>query len=77
MFDILFPFPIFYSRGVDLLGSTVGIAFVGTMCRGRTSVGLSQDGGRRLQGVGSTVAHELGHIFNMNHDDGRKLQMVD
>lgn len=58
--------------GVDLLGSTVGIAFIGTMCRGQLSTGLTQDGGRNLNSVGSTAAHELGHIFSMNHDDGSK-----
>ena len=50
----------------------MGVAFVGVMCRGRSSIGLSQDGGGSLEGVSSTVAHELGHIFNMNHDDGRE-----
>lgn len=50
------------------MGSTVGLGFVGTMCRGLSSVGVTQDGGRTLQSVGSTAAHELGHIFNMNHD---------
>ena len=40
-------------------------------------MGLSQDGGRNLQSSGSTVAHELGHIFNMNHDDGRKWVWFD
>lgn len=57
------------NRGVDILGSTVGIAFIGTMCRGRSSVGLSQDGRGSLAAVGSTAAHELGHIFSMDHDD--------
>lgn len=59
---------------MNLLGSTVGLAFVGTMCSFRNSVGLTQDGGRgSVVGVASTAAHELGHIFNMQHDDGRKL----
>ena len=57
--------------GIDITGSTVGIAFVGTMCQRRSSTGLSQDGGRSLTSLATTVAHELGHIFNMDHDDGK------
>ena len=54
--------------GIDLDGSTVGIAFVGTMCSTRSSVGVTQDGGRSLSSTASTAAHQLGHIFNMGHD---------
>ena len=46
----------------------MGIAFVGTMCSTTGSVGVTQDGGRSLSSTASTAAHELGHIFNMNHD---------
>ena len=38
------------------------------MCDDRSSVGLSQDNGGGVDFVGSTAAHELGHIFNMQHD---------
>ena len=38
------------------------------MCGDRLSVGLVEDGGRDLSHVISTTAHELGHIFGMNHD---------
>ena len=61
------------SSGIDIDGGTVGIAFIGTMCNLRSSTGVSQDGGRNLAGVATTVAHELGHIFNMDHDDGEIL----
>eukprot|EP00731_Ephydatia_muelleri_P019725 Em0012g550a len=54
--------------GVDMDGTTVGIAFVGTMC-GTSSVGVVQDFGS-LAAVGSTTAHEMGHIFSMQHDTG-------
>ena len=47
----------------------MGLAFIGTMCNSRLSVGLSLDELRSLEKVGSTAAHELGHIFNMQHDD--------
>ena len=50
----------------------MGIAFVGTMCQGFSSIGLTQDGLRGLAAVGSTAAHELGHIFSMEHDDNSK-----
>ena len=60
-----------YRRGIDIAGNTVGIAFVGTMCGTLSSVGLSQDRRSGVDSVGSTAAHELGHIFNMAHDDGQ------
>ena len=50
----------------------MGIAFVGTMCRRQSSTGVTQDGGRSLNDVVTTAAHELGHTFNMNHDDGKQ-----
>lgn len=54
--------------GVNLDGNTVGIANIRAMC-GQFSRGLTQDTGRSIEGTGSTAAHELGHIFNMEHDD--------
>ena len=54
--------------GVEIDGDTVGIAFIGEMCSDTHSVGVTQDGGGSLSSVASTAAHELGHIFNMNHD---------
>ena len=60
-----------HDRGIDIAGNTVGIAFVSTMCDSLRSVGLSQDRRSGVDSVGSTAAHELGHIFNMAHDDGQ------
>ena len=57
--------------GIDLDGSTVGLAPVGAMCS-RISGGLTQDTGASTAIVSSIAAHEMGHIFNMNHDDGRE-----
>ena len=54
--------------GIDLDGVTVGFAFMGTMCSSRASTALVQDGGRSLESVASTAAHEMGHNFNMDHD---------
>ena len=56
-------------RGKDLLGNAVGLAYVGTMCHDEDAVGLVEDTGGSVQSVGTTAAHELGHIFNMLHDD--------
>ncbi len=65
---------ILYS-GIDIDASTVGIARLGTMCNRFSSIGVSQDGIRQLGGVVTTVAHELGHIFNMDHDDGEMFNL--
>ena len=54
--------------GIDLDGQTIGLAPIGAMCS-RISAGLTQDTGTSVASVSSTAAHELGHIFNMNHDD--------
>ncbi len=56
--------------GIDLDGGTVGLAYIRVMCSSGCA-GLSQDGARSLSGVGITVAHELGHNFNMNHDGSK------
>ncbi|XP_029113653.1 A disintegrin and metalloproteinase with thrombospondin motifs 1-like [Scleropages formosus] len=54
----------------DLCGShscnTLGMAEVGTICDPKRSCGIIQDDG--LQ-AGFTLAHELGHVLNMMHDD--------
>ena len=59
-------------RSIDLLGNTIGKAFVGEMCDSAKSVGLSQDKvSDVVEKVGSIAAHELGHILNMGHDSGK------
>ena len=57
-----------FHRGIDLEEGTLGIAFFRTMCSDSVSLGVTQDGGKSLDKVGSTAAHELGHILNMEHD---------
>ena len=54
--------------GVEIEGDTAGVAYLTTMCSDTDSLGFTQDGGRSLSSVSSIAAHELGHIFNMNHD---------
>ena len=60
----------FHYRGIDLAGSTIGIAYIRAMCNEFVSVGVTQDGLRSsANSVAATLAHELGHLLNMNHDD--------
>ncbi|XP_008333884.1 zinc metalloproteinase-disintegrin-like batroxstatin-3 [Cynoglossus semilaevis] len=54
--------------GIDFEGSTVGLAFIGTLCSGH-SVGVVQDHNDRAIAVGATLAHEMGHNLGMDHDD--------
>ncbi|XP_053727906.1 disintegrin and metalloproteinase domain-containing protein 28 isoform X1 [Synchiropus splendidus] len=53
---------------IDFQGSTVGLAYIGTLCSGH-SVGVVQDHNNRAIAVGATLAHEMGHNLGMNHDD--------
>lgn len=54
--------------GIDFEGSTVGLAFIGTVCSPH-STGVVQDHNPRAIAVGATLAHEMGHNLGMNHDD--------
>ena len=60
----------FVCSGITLSDGTAGFASIGTMC-GRSSGGLTNDGGSSVARVASTAAHELGHTLNMLHDDNR------
>ncbi|XP_028407987.1 A disintegrin and metalloproteinase with thrombospondin motifs 9-like [Dendronephthya gigantea] len=44
---------------------TLGLAELGTMCDSARSCSIVEDNGL---GVSFTVAHELGHVFNVGHD---------
>ncbi|GMT24056.1 hypothetical protein PFISCL1PPCAC_15353, partial [Pristionchus fissidentatus] len=48
---------------------TLGLAELGTMCDGQKSCAIIEDNGLS---AAFTIAHELGHIFNVPHDDERK-----
>uniref|UniRef100_A0A7E4W1Q7 Peptidase M12B domain-containing protein n=1 Tax=Panagrellus redivivus TaxID=6233 RepID=A0A7E4W1Q7_PANRE len=48
---------------------TLGLAELGTMCDGQRSCAIIEDNGLS---AAFTIAHELGHIFNIPHDDERK-----
>jgi len=62
---------LFYYRGINLDRNAIGLAEFGTMCMPFYSYSLSHDGGSLLSLVITTAAHELGHNFHMNHDDGK------
>ncbi|XP_048043219.1 disintegrin and metalloproteinase domain-containing protein 28 [Megalobrama amblycephala] len=52
---------------IDLDGSTVGLAYIGTLCGG-LSTGIVQDHNTNAIAVGATLAHEMGHNLGMSHD---------
>ncbi|KAI8489398.1 A disintegrin and metalloproteinase with thrombospondin motifs 15 [Branchiostoma belcheri] len=53
--------------------STLGLAEVGTMCESHRSCSISQDNGLS---AAFTIAHEIGHVFNMQHDSHRSCATV-
>ncbi|XP_053319477.1 A disintegrin and metalloproteinase with thrombospondin motifs 20 [Spea bombifrons] len=50
---------------------TLGLAELGTMCDPHRSCSISEENGL---GSAFTIAHELGHVFNMPHDDSFKCR---
>ncbi|XP_071745117.1 A disintegrin and metalloproteinase with thrombospondin motifs 9 isoform X2 [Lepeophtheirus salmonis] len=50
---------------------TLGLAELGTMCDPKNSCAIVQDNGLS---AAFTIAHELGHVLNMPHDDDQKCQ---
>ncbi|XP_034031983.1 A disintegrin and metalloproteinase with thrombospondin motifs 20 [Thalassophryne amazonica] len=52
---------------------TLGLAELGTMCDPNRSCSISEENGISAS---FTIAHELGHVFNMPHDDNPKCKEV-
>uniref|UniRef100_A0A7N8WL51 ADAM metallopeptidase with thrombospondin type 1 motif, 9 n=1 Tax=Mastacembelus armatus TaxID=205130 RepID=A0A7N8WL51_9TELE len=50
---------------------TLGLAELGTVCDPYRSCSISEDNGLS---AAFTIAHELGHVFNMPHDDSNKCK---
>ncbi|KAF7660784.1 hypothetical protein LDENG_00275340 [Lucifuga dentata] len=50
---------------------TLGLAELGTMCDQYRSCSISEENGLSAS---FTIAHELGHVFNMPHDDNPKCR---
>ncbi|XP_062416427.1 A disintegrin and metalloproteinase with thrombospondin motifs 20, partial [Pungitius pungitius] len=50
---------------------TLGLAELGTMCDPYRSCSISEENGISAS---FTIAHELGHVFNMPHDDNPKCR---
>ena len=63
-------------RGISIDQPTVGIAYVSQMCSAYSSVGVIEDIGGAVTSVGAILAHELGHLFSMQHDTGTWMCVV-
>ncbi|XP_032568444.1 disintegrin and metalloproteinase domain-containing protein 28 [Chiroxiphia lanceolata] len=54
--------------GLNFEGTTIGLAFLKSICSSLYSAGVIQDHSRNVIAVGATLAHELGHNLGMSHD---------
>nr|Q698K8.3 RecName: Full=Zinc metalloproteinase/disintegrin; Contains: RecName: Full=Snake venom metalloproteinase brevilysin L4; Short=SVMP; AltName: Full=Snake venom metalloproteinase hxl-1; Contains: RecName: Full=Disintegrin brevicaudin-1a; Contains: RecName: Full=Disintegrin brevicaudin-1b; AltName: Full=Disintegrin adinbitor; AltName: Full=Disintegrin halystatin; Flags: Precursor [Gloydius brevicaudus] len=55
---------------IDFDGPTIGLAYVGTMCKPKGSTGVVQDHSTINLRVAVTMAHEIGHNLGIHHDTG-------
>nr|ADI47627.1 metalloproteinase [Echis coloratus] len=53
----------------DISNSTIGIAYVSSMCQATHSVGVVEDYSPLVHAVAATMAHEMGHNLGMQHDE--------
>ncbi|NXM36833.1 ADA28 protein, partial [Oxyruncus cristatus] len=52
----------------DFEGTTIGLAFLKSICSNLYSAGIIQDHSRNEIAVAATMAHEMGHNLGMSHD---------
>ncbi|NWH39897.1 ADA28 protein, partial [Chloropsis hardwickii] len=52
----------------DFEGTTIGLAFLKSICSDLYSAGIIQDHNRNEIAVAATMAHEMGHNLGMSHD---------
>ncbi|NXQ20251.1 ADA28 protein, partial [Peucedramus taeniatus] len=52
----------------DFEGTTIGLAFLKSICSDLYSAGIIQDHNRNEVAVAATMAHEMGHNLGMSHD---------
>ncbi|NWZ98578.1 ADA28 protein, partial [Nesospiza acunhae] len=52
----------------DFEGTTIGLAFIKSICSDSFSAGIIQDHNRNEVAVAATMAHEMGHNLGMSHD---------
>ena len=60
--------------GIDFKGNTIGVASIRGMCMASKSAGVNQDTESSYNIVASTVAHEMGHLLGMEHDNASICQ---
>ena len=59
----------FFNRAIDFIPNYLGLAYINKMCS-QKSVALVKDTHYSVTGTGTVFAHELGHLFDMYHDNG-------
>ena len=56
------------NRARHFRSNFIGFAYINTMC-GPLSVGIVKDSHISAVSTGSTLAHEIGHLFDVLHDN--------
>ena len=66
---------LYFYSGIRLSRQVAGVARLGALCT-RHSACVAQSLGLSQAALGAVAAHELGHLFGMEHDDGSKLDLI-
>jgi hypothetical protein len=62
--------------GRSLIGSTIGVAFLGGVCSGTFGYGLSERFTGNLTSLTGLTAHEIGHNWNASHCSGSDCRIM-